>query len=62
MFEEDYRGEPDPEITPSDMLAIEDPRGLSYTAVGAFTVFYSLDELNCRIASTISPTSVLGTE
>ena len=39
IFEEDYRGEPDPEITPSDMLAIEDPRGLSYTAAGAFTVY-----------------------
>ena len=39
MLAEDLRGEPDPEITPSDMLRIEDPRGLNYTAAGAFTIY-----------------------
>lgn len=39
MLEEDFSGQPDPSITPSDMLPIEDPRGLNYTAAGAFTVY-----------------------
>ncbi len=39
MLEDGFAGEPDPEVTPSDMLPIEDPRGLDYTAAGGFTVY-----------------------
>lgn len=39
MLETDFSGKPDPTVTPSDMLPIEDPRGLDYTAAGAFTAY-----------------------
>lgn len=39
MLEEDFSGQPDPGVTPSDMLPLEDPRGLDYTAAAGFTVY-----------------------
>ncbi|HEY0134184.1 MAG TPA: hypothetical protein VGB85_08890 [Nannocystis sp.] len=39
MLAEDLRGEPDPEVTPSDLLRIDDARGLNYTAAAGFTVY-----------------------
>ena len=39
MLEEGFSGAPDPVAAPSDMLRIEDPRGLDYSSAGAFTVY-----------------------
>ena len=39
MLEESFSAAPDPLVAPSDMLRIEDPRGLDYSSAGAFTVY-----------------------
>ena len=38
-LEDDFLEVPDPAITPSDMLPIEDGRGLDYSSAGAFTAY-----------------------